>query len=123
MTNDTDLSLDFGACAMPFRAPGALSSIDLSDAVANGLITFSGYVAAFAMLAWLACTIIEVVSRAFRWDFDETDDRAAGSLFGVRSHLYLRTDHATGMQYVVTPKGHITPRLDAEGRPMRKAAP
>lgn len=35
---------------------------------------------------------------------------------GERSGMGLRTDHGTGCQYLVTPFGGITPRVDAHGR-------
>lgn len=37
---------------------------------------------------------------------------------GARSGMLLRTDHATGCQYLAEPFGGITPRVDADGRHM-----
>jgi hypothetical protein len=36
-----------------------------------------------------------------------------------RSGVAVSTDHKTGLQYLLTPGGGITPRLDVDGRHMR----
>lgn len=35
-----------------------------------------------------------------------------------RSGMNLYTDHGTGCQYLATPLGSLTPRLDADGKPI-----
>lgn len=50
------------------------------------------------------------------WGRDATDGEH-------RSGLGLRTDHGTGCQYLVTPWGGITPRLDRQGQHMCGARP
>lgn len=45
-------------------------------------------------------------------DTDDVDKR-------IRSGVKPITDHKTGLQYLKTPFGGITPRLDADGKHMR----
>ena len=44
---------------------------------------------------------------------DDSDD---GKWFGKRSGFRVMTDHRTGLQYLVTVNGGITPRLDLQGK-------
>jgi hypothetical protein len=38
---------------------------------------------------------------------------------GARSGLGLLTDHKTGLQYLSTARGGVTPRLDPDGKHMK----
>ena len=48
----------------------------------------------------------------FKIGWDDTD----GS---VRSQMIIRIDHGTGLQYLESQKGGLTPRLDQQGQHMR----
>jgi hypothetical protein len=50
----------------------------------------------------------------FRGQVDVTDE-----LDGRRSGLSIAVDYGTGVQYLVTGMGGITPRLDADGNVMK----
>lgn len=52
--------------------------------------------------------------RLFRSDFDVTDDIENG----ITSGLSLYIDYGTGVQYVSSPLGGLTPRIDANGQPI-----
>lgn len=58
---------------------------------------------------------IAVIGRVFGIGYDDTDKPPH------RSGLAIKTDHGTGLQYLTTAKGGITPRLDAQGNHMREA--
>lgn len=60
------------------------------------------FLAAFVLVC-LVCNWLGFTGR------DETDNKSE------RSGLILYTDHGTGVQYVGTILGGITPRLDANG--------
>jgi hypothetical protein len=51
----------------------------------------------------------------FSSDYDSTDDAANRR----RSGLAIYVDHATGLQYLGTPGGGLTPRLGLDGSHMR----
>ena len=50
------------------------------------------------------------------WRDPVTDD--SDSPTGDKSHLRVRTDHKTGVQYLETEDGGITPRLMPHGSPV-----
>ena len=62
----------------------------------------------------LAC--IGVVSSSNEPPLDATDDHVTGA----RSQMRILVDHGTGCQYQKTASGGLTPRLDAQGKPMCK---
>lgn len=45
------------------------------------------------------------------WKRDETDGKE-------RSGMAILTDHGTGVQYLTTPHGGLTVRVDKDGRPI-----
>lgn len=65
--------------------------------------------------ALLAMTLIAVAVLCvlFDWPRDDTDPPASDA---PRSGMQPHTDAATGCQYLSTPLGGITPRLDANGQ-------
>jgi hypothetical protein len=60
--------------------------------------------------------ITSILNTVHSWTapYDTTDDLAAGERSGLRIFI----DHGTGVQYVATPSGGLTPRLDATGKPV-----
>ena len=50
----------------------------------------------------------------FSGSYDVTDDAETGT----RSGLQIYVDHGTGVQYVGTMQGGLTPRVDHDGKPM-----
>ena len=62
----------------------------------------------------VTCLFICSVLMSQGCDKDDTDTQ------DKRSGLVLYTDHKTGLQYLGNPMGGITPRLDANGKHMRK---
>ena len=60
-------------------------------------------------LAILILCMLLLYPRPF-WQRDSTDSK------DERSGLVLYTDYQTGCQYVGTPFGSITPRLDKDGK-------
>jgi hypothetical protein len=59
-----------------------------------------------AIIALLLVTMVQ------NWKKDATDSPTE------RSGLILYTDHGTWVQYVGTPFGGVTPRLDKDGKPV-----
>ena len=61
-----------------------------------------------------------IVGMAFSWALSLTpigrNDTDMGSWGGGRSGIKPVTDALTGCQYLVSPHGGITPRLDSEGK-------
>lgn len=61
-------------------------------------------------LIWIATKELDAAAFAqWGWGRDVTDGKE-------RSGLGLRTDAQTGCQYLVSPWGGITPRLDRDGK-------
>lgn len=56
----------------------------------------------------------ETITKKGFWsgrDNTDTEDK--------RSGVHVITDYGTGVQYLVTPLGGITPRIDKDGRPIQ----
>jgi hypothetical protein len=51
----------------------------------------------------------------YRPPYDDSDDVANNRRSGVR----VITDHKTGLQYLMSPLGHLTPRMNEFGHQMR----
>lgn len=70
------------------------------------------------IIDWAA--ILIVVAMVISYLINSTpygrDDSDVGKWFGKRSGLSVMTDNKTGLQYLVTSKGGITPRLDSSGK-------
>jgi hypothetical protein len=64
-------------------------------------------IAAALFCAWT------IVRNSFGIGLDDTDKDGWN-----RSNLRIYTDHKTGLQYLGTSGGGLTPRLDAEGKQM-----
>lgn len=60
-----------------------------------------------------ACLLVFILVMSFFNSHDSTDEP------GKRSGVIVVTDAKTGMQYLRTPGGGITPRIDAECHQMR----
>lgn len=56
-----------------------------------------------------------VVYLLTHWNWGKRDDTDSAT---ERSGLVLYTDHGTGVQYVGTPFGAVTPRLGKDGKPI-----
>lgn len=77
-----------------------------------------GIILALALLVMFGAVAQTVVNRAYNalWlGADETDDHVNYR----RSGVSVVTDYGTGLQYLVTPKGGITPRMDVSGDQIR----
>ena len=72
-------------------------------------------VCTFAVAALAILGIIAVVNAIIERPHDDSDPP------GGRSGVAVVTDHATGLQYLRSPGGGITPRLGVDGRQMRVA--
>jgi hypothetical protein len=66
----------------------------------------------------LIVLVIAVVRNV--WDVGTDDSDQSGR---NRSGVSVSTDHKTGLQYLLTPGGGITPRLNIDGRHMRESLP
>jgi hypothetical protein len=75
---------------------------------------FAWGVAQVIGLMLIGALALAVVINAFDLGTDDSDRNG-----WKRSGFDVRTDYKTGLQYLVSPKGSITPRLDGEGRHMR----
>jgi len=82
----------------------------------EGMFLFLKIVVLLTLLFWGVWTLSAVAVAAVRSlaPRDTTDDPK-----GARSGLRLYTDHHTGIQYVGTEGGGLTPRLSPNGVPMR----
>ena len=64
------------------------------------------------IVAICAAMLVGAVKSHFRIGYDDSDGAA------VRSGLKVRTDHKTGLQYLETDNGGLTPRLGRDGKQM-----
>ena len=64
----------------------------------------------------IAMLFAGVISFGNSSPLDSTDDHVTGA----RSQMRILVDHGTGCQYLKTASGGLTPRLDAQGKPMCK---
>ena len=64
----------------------------------------------------IAMLFAGVISFGNSSPLDATDNH----LTGARSQMRILVDHGTGCQYLRTASGGLTPRLDAQGKPMCK---
>lgn len=71
------------------------------------MFEFIGHVAIASLVIWALFGLSGSVRGR-----DDTDPP------GGRSGLALYTDYGTGVQYVGSPRGGLTPRLDADGHPI-----
>ena len=62
----------------------------------------------------IASLVVWAVNTGSGGPLDSTDNHTTGD----RSGLRILIDHGTGCQYLRTSSGGITPRLDANGKPM-----
>ena len=66
-------------------------------------------VAYFTLIIYCVASTGQYIAAKMGYGLDDSDPP-----FG-RSGLSIYTDHLTGCQYLVSPSGGITPRLDAKG--------
>ena len=66
--------------------------------------------------AFLLGTFVMYVWAFLFVDYDDTDDAANGE----RSGVALVTDYGTGCQYLQSTQGHLTPRLNSDGKQICK---
>ena len=66
------------------------------------------------VMCYLAGLIVAWLYSITFQDYDATDDAQNG----IRSKMALYTDYGTGCQYLATRSGHLTPRLDKDGKHM-----
>lgn len=57
-----------------------------------------------------------VLALPLAWAADKWGDRDSTDSPSHRSGMRPRTDYGTGCQYLETSKGHLTPRMGADGR-------
>lgn len=72
----------------------------------------SGFTEFFVLAFFLAWFLDRVIGHTTR---DSSDQMPKGK----RSGLIVRTDYGTGVQYLESPFGGLTPRLDADGKPTK----
>ena len=85
---------------------------NLPDDIAKAIWGRLGGIIALAGVAVLATQLIVDYGR---YGFDSTDNLASGE----RSHMEIRTDCLTGLQYLSD--GGLTPRMGLDGKQMREA--
>jgi Family of unknown function (DUF6440) len=64
------------------------------------------------VLGVMSCVLVGASIFALSRPLDATDNHVTGD----RSGLFIMVDHGTGCQYLRS--GSITPRLDAQGKPI-----
>jgi len=74
------------------------------------------YLITFVIFLYIIAIIIQYIFNHYNIGFDDSDD----FINNKRSGFKIRTDHLTNLQYIETRKGHIIPRLDENGKHMRK---
>ncbi|PNX50997.1 MAG: hypothetical protein BV456_04835 [Thermoplasmata archaeon M8B2D] len=74
------------------------------------------YLVTFVIFLYIIAIIIQYIFNHYNIGFDNSDDFVNNE----RSGFKIRTDHLTSLQYIETRKGHIIPRLDENGKHMRK---
>lgn len=70
------------------------------------------YIARCFLIGLVIFGVYAFTRNALGWDVDDTDRDG-----WTRSGLRLHTDFQTGVQYVATPDGALTPRLGPDGKP------
>lgn len=83
-------------------------------AVFKGLKMFAEWLIVILIIA----VIIQYLIAASPIGRDDTDE--GRGWFARRSNMTVYTDHKTGCQYLATPSGGLTPRLDGEGKQICK---
>jgi hypothetical protein len=74
---------------------------------------FARAAGAIFLIGFAIVTVITVLRNNFDWGTDDSDFNG-----WARSGLVIHTDYKTGVQYLKAPGGAITPRLDADGKPV-----
>ena len=83
----------------------------MKNEIFTGLIQFTFWIASL----WLVCAFISYLFFKFT-DIGRDDSDTETERSGMR----VLTDNKTGLQYLVTSGGGITPRLDSNGNQVRK---
>lgn len=66
----------------------------------------------------MACLLNVILSSSGMTFGGDDSDLWVGGKLVKRSGLGIVTDYKTGVQYLVMPLGGMTPRLDADGKPI-----
>lgn len=94
----------------------ALISAAISIANKEVFLFAISYITSLVLLVYTLAIILQYVFNKYKIGFDDSDDFVNNE----RSGFKIRTDHLTNLQYIETRKGHIIPRLDENGKHMRK---
>jgi len=72
----------------------------------------------FLMLIALSTPKTDTAKFPVRFWFDKNLDDTDNFKTGERSNLALYIDHGTGVHYIKSPFGSLTPRLNKDGQPV-----
>lgn len=82
------------------------------NSVYDGLKEWTGYILILYVIVIIMTTLLNYVIERFNIGFDDTDN----DIEHKRSLMKVYTDHKTGLQYLATANGGLTPRLDKNGK-------
>jgi hypothetical protein len=86
-----------------------MTTIELGETTVRAIAkSIWGYFWLGIAIAFVIVEIVDAASSAMGVGFDDTDGTS-------RSGMVVKTDCRTGLQYLATPDGGLTPRLDASG--------
>ena len=83
----------------------------LYGALMMSFVSVSIYILAILSIFYLIQGLLNIIRNRFKINLDDSDNIVTGK----RSGFYVRTDYKTGVQYLVTTDGHVTPRLNPDG--------